>query len=227
MPAEAKAELRTYFKWFVEIIPGRVHELTALVRQSAAFKAWESNCTPESLNSLASAGSQTAFPWAGIPCMLTNKFFYPGFSAEFDETDWFVPPLWAGGLGPRDARNANGRAVEALLDHLTRAGMISQRLSRGAVQYHLTPFGFGYYFDDDNFETNRLRSPYFCYSRIVPKRIDWIQAVHMEKDALGQGQVKVFRAAFTWAAVPVGSWVPDDYLRAHSIVLGPVTEPAS
>jgi len=47
-----KAELKRYFQWFMDVLPQRVNELTAAVKQMPGFEAWEPDYTPASLDML-------------------------------------------------------------------------------------------------------------------------------------------------------------------------------
>jgi len=46
-----KKELRAYFKWFQEIMQGRIEQLASTV-QSPGFENWKPNFSPDSLNAL-------------------------------------------------------------------------------------------------------------------------------------------------------------------------------
>jgi len=48
----SKKELKEYLRWFLEIIPDRIQELTNGVRSSAGFESWSPDFTPVSLDSL-------------------------------------------------------------------------------------------------------------------------------------------------------------------------------
>jgi len=47
-----KKELKTYFQWFMEVLPQRVNELAAVVQETPGFETWEPDFTPDSLNTL-------------------------------------------------------------------------------------------------------------------------------------------------------------------------------
>jgi hypothetical protein len=165
-------------------------------------------------------------PLGWDPARVDDNFFYVGYSAELDETSWYLPPPWVAGFGPHAVIGPQGRTVQALLSHLMRSGMVSERKRVGHAQYHLTAAGFERFFDNDNFGNNRLLNPYLCYSTIAPRTIVWKQPVHLENDPYGPGRVQVFRVAFTWTVLPDRSWTPDAFIRAHTITLGPARSPA-
>lgn len=47
-----KEELREYNRWFHDVLPHRIGELTTTLNSSAGFEGWKPSYTPESLNSL-------------------------------------------------------------------------------------------------------------------------------------------------------------------------------
>jgi len=47
-----KKELREYNRWFHDVLPQRIGELTKALNSSAGFEGWKPDYTPESLNSL-------------------------------------------------------------------------------------------------------------------------------------------------------------------------------
>ena len=51
-PEMSKKELRAYFKWFQEIMPGRIEQLASTVQSSPGFENWKQNFSPDSLNAL-------------------------------------------------------------------------------------------------------------------------------------------------------------------------------
>lgn len=165
-------------------------------------------------------------PLGWNPVRVDDRFFYSGFSSELDETFWYLPPPWVATLRPQDRANPQARTAQAVLDHLVRAGIVSRTRLRGSTHYNLTLPGLDYFFDANHFGNNPLHEPYVCYSKIVPERVLWKQAVHIERDPFGSGMVQVYRMAFTWVAVPDSGWSPDAFVRAHSVVLGPETDPA-
>jgi len=165
-------------------------------------------------------------PLGWNPERIDDNFFTVGYSAEVDETYWFVSPPWAAGFGPRDARDPRGKTTRELLAHLVQAGMVNEVSSYGTDQYKLAEPGFERFFDDDHFGNNRLHNPYVCYTTIVPRSIVWKQPEHLENDPYGKGRVHVFRVAFNWTVSPDTHWMPDAFIRAHTVVLGPARNPA-
>jgi hypothetical protein len=191
-----------------------------------------SACSPSSdwydmrlLNDQVTGMVHDCVPLGWVPVRVNDDVFYPGYSVEIDETDWYLPPPWVGGFGPHPIIGKEGRIAADLLAHLVRAGIVSTHRVRGSTQYHLTGAGFERYFDNDAFGNNRLHSSYVCYSTISVQSIQWKQPVHLEADPYRPGRVQVFRVGFTWSTAHDPSWTPDAYLRAHTIALGPPRSP--
>lgn len=51
-PEMSKKELKDYNRWFHDVLPIRIDELTMALNSSAGFEDWKPSYTPESLNSL-------------------------------------------------------------------------------------------------------------------------------------------------------------------------------
>lgn len=48
----SKQELKSYFRWFFDVLPQRINELTEAVIQSPGFENWQPDQTPDSLDML-------------------------------------------------------------------------------------------------------------------------------------------------------------------------------
>lgn len=48
----SREELGAYYRWFFEVLPNRIAELTRAVRDSPGFESWQPDRTPDSLNGL-------------------------------------------------------------------------------------------------------------------------------------------------------------------------------
>lgn len=48
----SRKELKDYFRWFMEVIPDRIRELTAAVHETPGFQLWLADKTPSSLEML-------------------------------------------------------------------------------------------------------------------------------------------------------------------------------
>jgi hypothetical protein len=197
-----------------------------------AIIAIVSACSPASdlydvrlLNEQVSGMVHDCVPLGWIPVRVNDAVFYPGYSIDVDETDWYLPPPWVGGFGPHSAIGNQGRTVQGVLSHLERAGIVSRQKMRRNTLYHLTDSGLKRYFDSNSFGNNPLRSSYVCYSTISVRTIQWKQPVHLEADPYRPGRVPVFRVGFTWSISGDPTWTPDAFIRAHTIVLGPPGSP--
>src|SRR5579871_132760 len=47
-----KKELHRYYQWFMDVLPQRIKELSAAVRETPGFESWQPDCTPASLDVL-------------------------------------------------------------------------------------------------------------------------------------------------------------------------------
>jgi len=47
-----KKELRRYYQWFMDVLPERIKELAAAVRETPGFESWQPDFTPRSLDAL-------------------------------------------------------------------------------------------------------------------------------------------------------------------------------
>jgi hypothetical protein len=47
-----KKELRRYYQWFMDVLPERIKELAAAVRETPGFESWQPDFTPASLDAL-------------------------------------------------------------------------------------------------------------------------------------------------------------------------------
>jgi len=150
--------------------------------------------------------------------------YYSGSSAEYRDTSW-IAPLWLGTVSRRDLQRREMRTASAILDALARAGLVDERHALGRSFYHLDVRALPYYYEDNGYGNNPDHWPYLCYSAIVPERIVWTQAPHLESRRDGSGDVQTFRVAFQWVAGPRAPWAKDPVLRAHSVVLSPTKNP--
>jgi hypothetical protein len=48
----SKQELKDYFRWFFDVLPERIRELTEAVRQTPGFETWQPDLTAASLDAL-------------------------------------------------------------------------------------------------------------------------------------------------------------------------------
>jgi hypothetical protein len=145
--------------------------------------------------------------------------YYPGYDVEFEESDWWLPPIWLGYLPQSAAYDRRAQTAERVLELLATAGMVHRDTFSGASYYHITDTAFVYYYDDDDFGNNPGHAPYLCFSSIVPRRVLWKQPVHVESG------IPTFRAAIAWSASPAAAWAANPTLRKYSVTLAPVHSP--
>jgi hypothetical protein len=151
--------------------------------------------------------------------------YYNGYSAEVDETSWWLPPTWSARMSARSLRTPDARVTYTLLNHLAAAGMIERVATGYGFAYHLTLSALPYYFDEDDYGNNPEHYSYLCYSRIVPDHVLWIQPIHRERIGQVSIESQVFRAAIQWSPGPIASWASDGFIRSHSVILPPQNIP--
>ena len=156
--------------------------------------------------------------WDPVPVAGT---YYPGYSAELQDTNSWLPALWLGSIHTSDLRQPDGRAAYEVLNELVRVGMLERKQVAAAFHYRLTLRAVPYYFDDNEYGDNPEHWPYLCYSRMVPTQVVWNQAIREERYGEGSQQAEAFRVAFEWQPSPVPLWANDATLRSHSVILAP------
>jgi hypothetical protein len=141
--------------------------------------------------------------------------FYPGYSAEFEQTGVWLKSYWIGYVGKRDLGRPDVRVAAAILNELVRDGLLERTRWQSGSFYHLTLRALPYYYEDNAYGDNPEHMPYLCYSGITPNRVLWNSLI----------QHGSFHAAFEWRAATRASWAQNDFLRAHSVILPPVDSP--
>ncbi|MBV9271011.1 MAG: hypothetical protein JO165_07955 [Candidatus Eremiobacteraeota bacterium] len=86
----------------------------------------------------------------------------------------------------------------------------------GGYHYRVTPAGFKSYFDGNRFKNNPDHVHYFCYTHVAPVRV---LSIHRNG--------ATFRVSFTWHESDADPWARDNFIRSHSVVLAPITGPAT
>ncbi len=152
--------------------------------------------------------------WNPVPVI--RRYYYPGYTSEYREEGVWLHPAWLGAIPVDRLSDANVRTAYDVLDALVRAGMVLKVRVPGAFRYRLTMNAMPYYFEDDSFKNNPDRLPYLCYSRILPNRVLRIEDVRPSRT----------RTTFEWRVVAVGAWAPGSYLREHSVILPPISNPS-
>lgn len=159
-------------------------------------------------------------PLGWVPVRLADTY-YQGYSAELDQTDWWLPPKWVGRVSTKDLKHANVRVTYDLLNELTRVGMLDRKPAADAFEYHLTLSALPFYYDEDALGNNPEHFTYLCYSRMVPERLTWSEPIHLEQIGDAPEKMEAFRAAFEWRPSPAAAWAENAFLRSHSVVLAP------
>lgn len=165
--------------------------------------------------------------WNPVPVAGT---YYPGANVVVEEEgngEVWLPALWIARIPKRlRARDAGVRAAGGVLDELVRGGMIRRAGGLGGATYRLAPDAIPFFFSENALGSNPPAYPYLCYSTIVPQRVVATDPIHTERLPSGV-DVQVFHATFTWTASEPAAWARSDFIRRHSVVLGPDENPLS
>ncbi len=160
--------------------------------------------------------------WAPVPVAGT---YYPGYSAELQETNSWLRPLWLGSVQTSDLQRPAVRATFEVLNELAHVGMLESRRVPGGFRYRLTLRALPYYFDENQYGNNPEHWPYLCYSLIVPQRVVWNQPIQLERHGYRPSASEAFRVGFQWRPSQVASWSNNAILRSHSVILAPTASP--
>ncbi len=158
--------------------------------------------------------------WVPVP---VDGTYVQGYSAELDQTDWWLPPKWVGSIRIDRLKHRDARVTYALLNELVRVGMLDRNRVKNSFRYHLTWRALSYYFDENDFGNNPEHYSFLCYSKIAPQRVVWNEPIHRER--IGGSETDVFRAKVEWLPGPVAAWAEDAFLQSHSVTLVPARDP--
>ena len=156
--------------------------------------------------------------WSPVPNVGT---YYPGISVTVQENGVWLPAVWVARVRRHDLARPDVRTAAAVLDELTRKGVLERTPVRDGFRYRLTRVGWDFYYDENDYGNNPDHIPYLCYSTIVPQRVVWSEPARRERSRDGSHDEDVFRAAFAWRQSPVAAWANDAFLRTHSVTMGP------
>lgn len=163
-------------------------------------------------------------PLGWVPVRVGNTY-YPGYSAEMQDVNSWVPALWLGSVhAPRSwftKSTADVRVTYSILNALVRDRLLDSRQIPGGRHYNLTLRGMGYYFDRNELGDNPDHLAYMCFSHVVPRRVVWNRP-----PSRGGNGAHIVRAIFEWASSEPAPWATG-FFRAHSVVLGPIRTPAT
>lgn len=151
--------------------------------------------------------------WDPVP--VGAQLYYPGYTSEYYEPGVWLHPAWLGIIPKNALSEANARAAYTVLAALHRAGMVTRVSTARSFHYRLTMRAMPYYVSGNSFGANPDHLPYLCYSRLVPTRI-----IRMNRKGA------VLRVSFKWAVTPNAQWARVPAIRAYSVELPPVSNPA-
>jgi hypothetical protein len=152
--------------------------------------------------------------WDPVP--VGTDYYYEGYTSEYREEGVWLHPYWLGLIHTSELSDPDARNAYDVLNALRRAGMVERANDTGAYFYRLTPRATAYYFEMNDVGNNPDHWPYLCYSSILPRRIVSTRRV---KDGL-------FHVAFEWSASAPAEWANDPFIRRHSVILPPISNPA-
>lgn len=144
-------------------------------------------------------------------------FYYPAHSVEYRENGVWLHPYWLGWILRGRLSDPNTRVTYDVLNALVRAKLLSRSSGSGGYYYRVTMAAVPYYYENNSFGNNPDHLPYLCYSRVVPDRILISRAVN----------ARAFRLQFAWHPGINAPWANDPFIRAHSVVLPPILNPAT
>lgn len=162
--------------------------------------------------------------WTPVPNAGT---YYPGVSVTMEENGVWLPAVWVARVRRRDLARPDVRTAAAVLDELTKKGLLIRTTTPGASRYRLARIGWDFYYDENDYGNNPDHIPYLCYSTIVPQRVIASEPARHERLPDGSHDEDVFRATFAWTPSPVAAWANDAFLRSHSVALGPAETPVT
>lgn len=142
--------------------------------------------------------------------------YYPAYSAEYRENGVWLHPYWLGRVRRSDLNDPNKHLVYDVMNALVHAGLLQRSAAGDALYYRMTLAATPYYYEANSYGNNPDHLPYLCYSRIVPQAI--LSRARMGRNA--------FRVKFAWQVSEAAPWANDRFLRDHSVVLPPLTNPA-
>lgn len=159
-------------------------------------------------------------PLGWVPVRVGNTY-YPGYSAEMQDVNSWVPALWLGSVHAQDVTKSDIRVTYSILNALVRNGLLESRQTPRGRHYNLTLRGMGYYSDRNEFGNNPDHLAYMCFSQIVPRRIVWNQA-----PSGGAKNAHALKASFEWRRSEAAPWATG-FFRTHSVILSPTRTPAT
>lgn len=210
----------------VDVAAGAV--LRPRLRWAALVVVALSGCTVQSPTVLVHAFSQrfpyyACVPLGWVPIPTADKSYMVGYSAQSDDSSWYLPAKWVANIDRGSTKRADVKAEFDLLTHLAHAGVLQMSVVGDRFTFHLTWNGLPYYYDEDEFGNNPLHEPFLCQTRIVPGAILWRDP--MRAEPVNGVDTDVFRAAFSWSRGRPASWAKDPYVASHSVILAPSGSP--
>jgi len=181
--------------------------------------------TPPVLRQFAStidAQNHECIPLGWFPDSRRWRGYFPGYNADVAARGVEFEALWVGVVPERTLDDPHAGAVKAVLDELTRLGLLTRTEIPGALRYNLTREGVRYYYERDDLGNNVEFWPYLCFSRLRAKDVAW--ASRPSKSGTAYGDVTA-RIRFTWEPAVDAPWATP-FVRAHAVEMNPTSSPA-
>jgi hypothetical protein len=152
-------------------------------------------------------------PWRG---------YFPGYNADVTDKGAALQALWVAVL-PARTNDRHAAAIGAVLDELTRLGLLARDELPGQLRYHLTREGERYYYEDNHLGNNVEAWPYLCFSRLHARDVAW--ASRPSKGGKAYRNDVTARIRITWEPAVNAPWATP-FVKADAVELNPTSSPA-
>jgi hypothetical protein len=162
-------------------------------------------------------------PLGWFPEGLPGSGYVPGYNANANDKDALFQAIWVGVVPARTLNDPHAVAVKAVLDELTRLGLLVRHDLPGIFRYNLTHEGERYYYDRNHLGNNVEGWSYLCFSRLHAKDVAWSSRPTKGGEAYRNDVIA--RIRFTWEPTRDAPWATR-FLKAHAVILNPTSSPA-
>lgn len=205
----------------------KIAALLAVLLLSACAHAPMPSSKSAVLDALSSAldGQYHACVPLGWKPVVIAGTYYPGYIASLQNYEEVWDAVWRGRIAASDVTKPDVRAVYGVLNHLVKAGLLTRTRTPSSYDYYLKYEALPYYNDRSLYGNNNGAMQYLCYSKIVPDRIVRLERIRPPSEWTGRAQW--YQASFAWRVTVSAAWARDPFLRAHSVVLSPMSSPTT
>ncbi len=163
-------------------------------------------------------------PLGWFPDSRRWRAYFPGYNADIAARGVMFEALWVGVVPERTLEDPHAVAVEAVLDELTRLGLLVRHELPGEIRYNLTEQGERYYYERNDLGNNVESWPYLCYSRLRAGNVAWAGRPSTVAEAGGNDLTA--RIRFSWEPTADAPWA-SPFIKAHAVELNPTSSPAA